>query len=586
QEMKLEVHRIDSVYSRNGTDCGWEDYDPNRDIRGMKELATKSTQKFAEWVLLLKRQFRRDGRYSLTEMEVKSPLIKEVLKEACDERAMDTAGATIPWPNDKVFRYRGRIREAAKKKSELAEKHCAVLLDYLLLEKNFAEKIRDIDDMFPKEVCTFNIARELFFKDDLIFTKADGELRMFRVADEPQYVFGIIPSLVIPVYYIDYDGQKFGHVKTQLSISTFDDVQFIRDLPVVPMKYLVGRKDIETSLVARGKRFTELAGQNYRSYCGVAGGLYIDSRVMIDTKTYNRRVSTSKPIAVTALSKKDINRKTLTRNELLICTPWIPFFSFADKQFVVGKVDKVTEIVWNDNSFANLVLPDSQKELVRILVENHVSEQETFDDFVKGKGKGLICVLHGPPGVGKTMTAESVAEHTKRPLYMITSGELGSSPEKLEAELTKVLELCKTWNAVLLLDEADVFMEQRTSTDVVRNCLVSIFLRLLEYYQGILFLTTNRVGSFDEAFHSRIHIALHYRNLTSEARERIWRNFSGLLGDDKVELSDEDYKELSKIVLNGRQIKNTFRTAKALSSEKGDKIRMQHLRIVLGVMSS
>lgn len=90
------------------------------------------------------------------------------------------------------------------------------------------------------------------------------------------------------------------------------------------------------------------------------------------------------------------------------------------------------------------------------------------------------------------MTAEAVAEYTKRPLFIVTSGELGSQPGEMEAELQRVLDLAKTFRAVLLLDEADVFLEQRTCHDLVRNALVSIFLRQLEYYQGILFLTTNR----------------------------------------------------------------------------------------------
>jgi len=59
---------------------------------------------------------------------------------------------------------------------------------------------------------------------------------------------------------------------------------------------------------------------------------------------------------------------------------------------------------------------------------------------------------------------------------------------------------------VLLLDEADIFMEQRSESDIKRNAMVGIFIRLLEYYQGILFLTTNRSGGLDQAFASRISV--------------------------------------------------------------------------------
>lgn len=76
---------------------------------------------------------------------------------------------------------------------------------------------------------------------------------------------------------------------------------------------------------------------------------------------------------------------------------------------------------------------------------------------------------------------------------MASAGELGTDSRFLEHELQKILDICHTWGAILLLDEADVFLEKRNMQDIHRNALVSVFLRQLEYFQGILFLTTNRV---------------------------------------------------------------------------------------------
>lgn len=81
----------------------------------------------------------------------------------------------------------------------------------------------------------------------------------------------------------------------------------------------------------------------------------------------------------------------------------------------------------------------------------------------------------------------------KCPLYAVSAGELGTDARFLEADLQRILDICHTWGAILLLDEADVFLEKRNMQDVYRNALVSVFLRQLEYFQGILFLTTNRV---------------------------------------------------------------------------------------------
>jgi len=105
----------------------------------------------------------------------------------------------------------------------------------------------------------------------------------------------------------------------------------------------------------------------------------------------------------------------------------------------------------------------------------------------------LLAVLHGPPGTGKTLTAEGISELLRCPLYMVSAGELGTDSRFLETELQRILDICHAWGAILLLDEADVFLEKRNMQDIHRNALVSIFLRQLEYFQGILFLTTNRV---------------------------------------------------------------------------------------------
>jgi len=102
---------------------------------------------------------------------------------------------------------------------------------------------------------------------------------------------------------------------------------------------------------------------------------------------------------------------------------------------------------------------------------------------------------------------------------MVSAGELGTDSRFLESELQKILDICHAWGAILLLDEADVFLEKRNMHDIHRNALVSIFLRQLEYFQGILFLTTNRV-EVSKAYlainwwkHSRITYFLTYRPL-------------------------------------------------------------------------
>ena len=182
---------------------------------------------------------------------------------------------------------------------------------------------------------------------------------------------------------------------------------------------------------------------------------------------------------------------------------------------------------------------------------------------------------------------ECVAEKENRPLYMVTCGDLGTKPDELEKRLKTTFEYAVNWNAVLLLDEADVFLQERDVHDLKRNALVSVFLRELEYFDGILFLTTNRPGSLDEAFQSRIHITIGLPELDAKSQLEVWTIFVkdlNLSKDEKINILkfvDEDIKNNGN--LNGRQIRNGVRTALALAAQKGERISKDHVRDVLEI---
>ncbi len=129
------------------------------------------------------------------------------------------------------------------------------------------------------------------------------------------------------------------------------------------------------------------------------------------------------------------------------------------------------------------------------------------------------------------------------------------------------MEIAHAWNAIILIDEADIFMEKRSTNDLIRNAMVSIFLRLLENYQGIMFLTTNRPEHFDEAFRSRISINIGYNELNEDSRNKIWTN---LLKASNVNISIEDIQKLSQIEMNGRQIKNCIRMGQCLAKDSNE----------------
>jgi hypothetical protein len=133
-----------------------------------------------------------------------------------------------------------------------------------------------------------------------------------------------------------------------------------------------------------------------------------------------------------------------------------------------------------------------------------------------------------------------------------------------------------------------VFLEERDMKDLNRNALVSVFLRELEYHDGILILTSNRVGTFDEAFKSRIQLALHYDNLGPSQRRKIWRNLL-----NRIKTLDEPVKDfedimdhiddLSKVDMNGREIRNAITTSRQLAQFKDEALHYAHLKHVIQV---
>ncbi|KAJ7892616.1 P-loop containing nucleoside triphosphate hydrolase protein, partial [Mycena leptocephala] len=166
------------------------------------------------------------------------------------------------------------------------------------------------------------------------------------------------------------------------------------------------------------------------------------------------------------------------------------------------------------------------------------------------------------------------------PLYVVSAGDLGTDPEALEEALTKVFGLAPVWGAVVLMDEADVFLEARSTADVTRNAMVAVFLRQLEYYEGILFLTTNRVKQFDHAFQSRIHLSLNYRPLSHAAKAQLWRALlekTRGAGKGLCDLSTTQLEALASKELNGRQIKNVVQLSSALATHEGVPLTYDHL---------
>lgn len=243
--------------------------------------------------------------------------------------------------------------------------------------------------------------------------------------------------------------------------------------------------------------------------------------------------------------------------------PIIRVFDLKVHQFYLVNSDYLTQYIYDKQLGEKLVLPHDHRDLLDILT----TDLDAFlGDVVEGKSAGNVILSKGPPGVGKTLTAEVYSEMIEKPLYSIHSGSLGTTASSVNERLTEVFKRAKRWDCVLLLDEADVFVMQR-GNDIELNAIVAEFLRSMEYFDGLLFMTTNRPDDIDDAILSRCAAIIDYHRPDVANATAIWKVMASNYG---VVLSDELIDELVAAFAqaSGRDIKMLFRLALRVSQAR------------------
>lgn len=429
------------------------------------------------------------------------------------------------------------------------------------LNEHFKDKIEQLERMEADGKVNYSNLEQIF----KIGTKCIGYINEFPVGFIVARTDRTIDAFGVPVFNITGKitisrGDKFVQYDKSFNINAFGGAVLVKNLSVRPIS-----KDELLILTERGRKFVKYAlSSNFVEYTGymfkrTMYGLYkfkADGRVMIDPTGFNKKNPGYQS------NRTFIECESVPEDLMFMCYPFTTGFSFATKEWGEIIIDNISEIKFDDNAFDYLVLDESIKRMVKALV---VNSEGTFQDIIQKKSGGTIICLHGSPGTGKTVCTESICELLHKPLYSIGAGELSSTVEILEKKLAEILEIAYAWNAVILIDEADIFMEKRSTNDIQRNAMVSVFLRLLERFQGIMFLTTNRPDEFDDAVHSRISISIRYKDLDYDARFKVWTN---LLNASGTKLSEADIKKLSGHHMNGRQIKNCIRMSQCLAKDQ------------------
>lgn len=284
------------------------------------------------------------------------------------------------------------------------------------------------------------------------------------------------------------------------------------------------------------------------------------TKVVMDHSGYHVENDSKEP-----LKNPSLNSSVVNDYVSLPIHPFTTVFHLEDHIWLDVHVNNLEEYKFKGlELMKKLILPKSHTTLINILME---MSQSDLEDIIEGKKGGSFIMCTGVPGTGKTLSAEVFSEVMGLPLYKVQCSQLGLSIDAVEKNLKQVLTRSTRWGAILLIDEADVYVRER-SNDIMQNAIVGVFLRTLEYYTGILFMTSNMATCIDDAIMSRATAHLIYEIPIPEDLKKIWKVLDAQF---ETKLSEENIDRLVIEIPNivGRDVKALLKLAKMYASKQG-----------------
>ncbi|CAH0046736.1 unnamed protein product [Clonostachys solani] len=513
------------------------------------------------------------------------------------------------------------ILERQQRSPQPAPATYSQLLHDLLLEE-LQKDMTEVELLLASKSITYRRLWAIFQPGERAVSTKDG-VHEFFVINYCEYKES---HMEIHAKYVDWDGTSFGYANKTLRVDKFAGTRHIAELEVFPASFHPLKKELELQAIARGKKFQTLGlGHQHKAYDGLVKYTVgrrkvtksMKGRIVLDKVAYMRETrKDTELVALTAgaimpdidvgdyehirpdpisaqtminalegdiqfdkvaskiKARRSLNRKSqdLTDDQLMLCSATVHGFFLELNRWAKFEVESVKDIEWDDEVFSTLLLPEGYKTLMLSFVHGQEGNMPQTKELEQSRGLGLNILLAGRPGTGKSFTVEAVAEHTRRPLYRLSAAELGENARAVEERLQMVLELSEKWDAILLLEDCDGFLQDRA--------IVGVALRLFDFYKGLMFLTSNHPEAIDSAMQSRINLRLNYPDLNASFRENIWKQLIWSLGQANT-LSNDDFAKLRAIELNGRQIKNVAKFAVLFATREREAFCMQHIELVL-----
>jgi hypothetical protein len=610
---------------------------PNPYINGMT-LTTKKYRKMYGVEIYEKVIKRKNGEETQNFVVISNQVLINLLKNIANWTSLYEICIRVEM--SKVLCSLQFIKKANKEK-----KHTELIKFINVIESFNKEKLIHVKNMLLKGKISYDSLWYLFTGDKSIVHNLNGELSAGNVFNVEYDSYNSTFIIYYYTYLKSVNDSKMRLNHMALSTDSYSKLGYKKTLLMCKINEYVGVKDIsslpiqllsreqKSELSIRGAKYIELTKSDKPEHVMYKGNMIVNfygkttkiqssGRVMIDIEGFYQ-YNPNNNYCNNLLFDYDCEfLPSIPTNDLWAVYPFLYGYGLSQgKKWGELAVNGISKIVYNDNAYNELYLPLlnglNKKELIVSFIKN---KHNFIKDSIKGKGEGVIFLLHGPSGVGKTLTAEATAEILHVPLYYVNAGDIGNEATVVDNNMHVIISLADRWNATVLIDEADVFVEKRSTTDIHRNAIVGTFLRILEYYNGIIFLTTNRVTEFDDAIMNRVHVKFEYDKLTQEGREQIWNillnrvkqetshlyapaptyvpysdtlsSYEDPVREEKKETySNRDVKSnkdflkigeinintISNLELNGRQIRTCINLAFCLARKEGVPLCTEHI---------
>lgn len=488
---------------------------------------------------------------------------------------------------------------------EVAAEFVAVLVIHLgkllnVVEAESKQTIKKLEELLSDNQISFDLL-EYYFEEGKRYIYNSGLLQNGLDVGRP-IILVVLKSarflddrqaLLVELEHLEWDGVRFEKRIMEFDLFAFQGTRACSSLFLQPVTDEAlakvterGRLYLSYSRVCCAEYYEETQMQS------VFGGNLKPRirRVMIDPVGFHRALQGYNPHLRVPLPDN-------AEEHIARLPYWIGGYDLELNQWRTFNIWDLKPVDYDQEAWSNLIMDEDTKDLIRALVDNTGCSVGRLKPAQFNKGQTVL--LKGPPGTGKMTTVHAVCNLLKRPLLTITitANDLLYDLVNLVSDITLRVSFAATWNAVIVVNDADRFLESKQT----HRDRINTVLRQFESNDCISFWVSS---TCDDTLLTRFSTVVDFPELDATARRRLWLGHFGLNDPAAIMWNSErtlisssfadqkgmdhslllrDIEKLSRHQLDGRMIDDIVRSARALATSNGEHLSIHHIKVVMKV---